>query len=82
MLSAMIFPMSGCRCVLGGRCRGVLRHPRIAYQSVGDDDIPHLLDLVGLCVSALRRQVEDFGHVVVRDDVVAAPDSLDEAQVP
>lgn len=47
---------------------------------VFDNDVAHLLDLVGFCLPALRLQVQDFFDPIFRKDVVASTNALHKAK--
>jgi len=50
-------------------------------QTVFQDDIPYLLHLVWFGLSPLWLQVDNFGNIQLRKDVVIATDSFIEPQV-
>ena len=52
-------------------------------QSIFDNDLPDLSDLVGLCLSSISGlKIQDLFHSILRKNVVASPDPFRESQSP
>ena len=54
---------------------------RGSSQLVLQDHLANLFDLIGLCVTPLGLQVQDFFNAVFREDVMVAPDAFLKAQM-
>src|SRR5947199_4916065 len=82
MLSVIVALRRGwCRPLVGGVVGRGRPGLWLAAQSIGDDYPAHLHDLVRFGLASPRLKVEDLRHAVARENVVATPDALDEAQM-